>query len=98
MKSKQSAVLPTEQGSENAGIILMLLHKQLRYVCMTQEPALVTITQKERADVTDNRAGQQGRGQRQAINKAVWRSMANKEDGNEAYTIRQVPVCVEAIL
>lgn len=65
---------------------------------MTQGPALVTITQKERADVIDNRTGQQARGQRRAMNKDVWRSMANKEDGNEAYTIRQVPVCVEAIL
>lgn len=36
---------------------------------MTEGPALVTITQKERADVTDNRTGQQGRGQRQAITK-----------------------------
>lgn len=62
---------------------------------MTQGPVLVTLTQKERADVTGNRAGQQGR---QAIDKAAWGSMANKEDGNEVHTIRQVPVCVEAIL
>lgn len=32
MKSKESAFLPKEEGSENAGIILMLLHKQLMYV------------------------------------------------------------------
>lgn len=65
---------------------------------MTQGPVLVTLTQKERADVTGNTTGQRERGQRQAIDKAVWGSMANKEDGNEAHTIRQVPVCVEAIL
>lgn len=65
---------------------------------MTQGPALVTLTQKERADVTGNRARQQRRGNKQAIDKAVWGSMVNNEDGNEAYTIRQVPVCVEAIL
>lgn len=65
---------------------------------MTQGPALVTLTQKERADVTGNRARQRGRGHKQAIDKAIWGSMVNKEDGNEAYTIRQVPVCVEAIL
>lgn len=52
---------------------------------MTQGPVLVTLTQKERADVTGNRAGQQGRGQRQAINKAVWGSMAHKEDENKAH-------------
>lgn len=64
---------------------------------MIQGPVLVTVTQKE-TDVTGNRAKQGGRGQRQAINRAGWGSMAHKENGNEAYTIRQVPVCVEAIL